>query len=218
MSQVPPSIPPSVPPSDRTSGQQQPQRPSQAELESFFAPEPRKTNVLAVTSLICGILACVPFLTGIAAIITGVMGMRKANDPRYGGRGIAIAGLVLGVLSVLLWATSGGGFWALFKATEAPRALAATFVRDVSAGDLDTAMASAGPLVTPAELRELNEMMQEWGAFQELTSANTSIQTRPGVTQCELSGTAEFTQATRAFEMTLIKQGDEWKVAGVRFP
>lgn len=211
MSQVPPSGPHSSPP-------QQPPRPTPEEIDSFFAPEPRRSNVLAVTSLICGLLACVPFVTGIAAVITGALGIRKANDPRYGGRGIAIAGLVLGVMSILLWAMFGGGFWALFKATEAPRALAATFVRDVSAGDINSAMAVSGPLVTATELRELSSTMQEWGSFRELTSANTSIQTRPGMTQCELSGTAEFTQATRAFEMTLVKQGDEWKVAAVRFP
>jgi hypothetical protein len=187
-------------------------------LESFFAPEPRRANALAVISLICGIVACVPFLTGIAAVITGALGIRKANDPRYGGRGIAIAGLVLGVMSILFWGLFGTGIWGLFRATEAPRALAATFVRDVAAGDIEAAQANAGSLVTPGELEELSKSMETWGTFKELTSFNSSIQTRPGLTQCELQGTAEFSQETRAFEMTLIKQGEEWKVASVRFP
>jgi len=40
---------------------------------------------------------------GAAALITGFLGMRNAdNDPtRYGGRGLAIAGMVLGIVSFL---------------------------------------------------------------------------------------------------------------------
>jgi hypothetical protein len=216
MSQVPPSLPPPQP--------HQPQRPSQEQLDNFFAPEPRKANVLAVVSLICGVLGCVPFLTGVAAVITGALGLKKANDPRVGGRGIAIAGLVLGVLSVLFWALFGTGIWGLFRATEAPRKLAATFVRDLSAGNIESAQANAGPLMTPGELKQISDAMQDWGSFKEMTSFNSSIQTRPGLTQCDLVGTAEFSQATRAFEVTLIKQYDEttkaeeWKVVDVRFP
>jgi hypothetical protein len=211
MSQVPPSVPP--PPSQPP----QPPRPSREELDSFFAPEPRRANALAVVSLITGILACVPFVTGIAAIVTGILGLKKASDPRVGGRGLAITGLVLGVLSVLFWALFGTGIWGLFKATEEPRKLAATFVRDVAAGDFEAAQAAAGPLVTPGEIRELSDTMAGWGTFKQLTSFRSSIQTRPGQTECQLGGTAEFSQETKAFEMTVTKINDEWKVTYWRF-
>ena len=211
MSQVPPSVPP-------PSSPQQPPRATAEQLDNFFAPEPRKANVLAVTSLICGILACVPFITGITAMITGALGIKKANDPRYGGRGIAIAGLVLGAMSVLFWALFGGGFWALFKATNAPRDVAAAFVRDVSAGDIESAQSHTGQLVSADELKELSTLMQDWGAFKELNSFNRSIQSRPGQTECVIGGTAEFTQGTpRHYEITLVKQGEEWKVVEWRF-
>jgi hypothetical protein len=62
-----------------------------------------KSNPLAIASLICGCLLCVPFLPGIASIITGAIGMRKTKDPAVTGKGLAIAGLVLGILNVLLW-------------------------------------------------------------------------------------------------------------------
>jgi hypothetical protein len=40
---------------------------------------------------------------GMAAIITGFLGMKNAgNEPhKYGGRGLAIAGLVLGAISLI---------------------------------------------------------------------------------------------------------------------
>ncbi len=63
-----------------------------------------KSNPLAIASLICGCLLCIPLLPGIAAIVTGALGMRKTNDPAVTGRGMAIAGLVLGILNILGWA------------------------------------------------------------------------------------------------------------------
>lgn len=62
-----------------------------------------KSNPLAIASLICGCILCVPFLPGIAAIVTGAIGMRKARDPAVTGKGMAIAGLTLGVLNILGW-------------------------------------------------------------------------------------------------------------------
>jgi len=41
---------------------------------------------------------CVPFLTGLLAVIFGVVGMRRTRDRRVGGRGLAIAGLCLGIV------------------------------------------------------------------------------------------------------------------------
>jgi hypothetical protein len=68
-------------------------------METTTPPPVRQQNGLAVTSLVLGICslfcAC---LTGIAAVITGHIALNRANrDPlRYGGKGLAIAGLCLG--------------------------------------------------------------------------------------------------------------------------
>jgi prepilin-type processing-associated H-X9-DG protein len=57
----------------------------------------------AVASLITGIVSfCVPVLGSLAAIITGIVGIVKTSRPRVGGRGMAIAGLVLGLLSMFM--------------------------------------------------------------------------------------------------------------------
>jgi hypothetical protein len=58
---------------------------------------------LATTSLVLGLLSiCSGLLTGIPAVITGLMAFRRSRrDPaRYGGSGLAIAGLVLGSCSL----------------------------------------------------------------------------------------------------------------------
>jgi hypothetical protein len=67
----------------------------------------KREQGLAIASLVCGILSiacCGSVLTGIPAIVLGIISMNKEkNEPaRYGGKGMAIGGIVLGSLSVLI--------------------------------------------------------------------------------------------------------------------
>ncbi|WP_136313500.1 MULTISPECIES: DUF4190 domain-containing protein [Actinomyces] len=50
---------------------------------------------LGIASVCCGIF------TGIPAIILGYLGMQAANEGRANNKGMAIAGIVLGVLSIV---------------------------------------------------------------------------------------------------------------------
>jgi len=71
------------------------------------APAVRKTNSNAMAGLIFGLLAffcCCKFLFGPLGIIFSLIGLSQINrQPEYyEGRGLAIAGLVLSILSLLL--------------------------------------------------------------------------------------------------------------------
>lgn len=73
------------------------------------APRPIGTQPqtgLAITSLLLGILSllCFGFLAGIPAIICGHMarGRARRQPAQYGGSGFAVAGLVMGYVSVLV--------------------------------------------------------------------------------------------------------------------
>ncbi|MFD2794736.1 DUF4190 domain-containing protein [Promicromonospora vindobonensis] len=68
-----------------------------------YAPSPPK-NDLAVWSLVTGILSYVfcPLLLGIAAIITGTMSRRAADEGLANNRGMGTAGLILGWINVAL--------------------------------------------------------------------------------------------------------------------
>lgn len=76
----------------------------------FQPPAPGTAGVnqtLPIVSLVFGIvsLCCyVSPLTGIVALVTGYMGMKNANnDPRnYGGKGLAMAGMITGGIFLLL--------------------------------------------------------------------------------------------------------------------
>lgn len=97
--------------------QNQPSFPNPSYMTPNAFQSPNQT--LPVVSLILGIcgvvFCCYGFPFGIAALITGYLGYSNFNkDPnRYGGRGLAIAGLILGFISlielvlVLIFATLG---------------------------------------------------------------------------------------------------------------
>jgi hypothetical protein len=68
----------------------------------------QKTNVLAIVSLVSGIVCCIPVVSPAVAIITGVMAIKQidANPAGEKGKGLAIAGLILGGLSGVMWILS----------------------------------------------------------------------------------------------------------------
>jgi len=67
---------------------------------------PQETNSAAVASLVCGIAGwfLVPLLGGIGAVITGhvALGQIRQSGDRVKGRGMAIAGLVMGYTNIVV--------------------------------------------------------------------------------------------------------------------
>jgi hypothetical protein len=66
-----------------------------------------QNQTLAIVSLVLGILSllcCAWFLPGIAAVVLGFMAKNKAenNPDQYGGRGLALGGIITGGISVIL--------------------------------------------------------------------------------------------------------------------
>jgi hypothetical protein len=58
----------------------------------------------AVVSLVCGVLLCLGPVTGLTAIVAGVIAQRAARDnpTTVGGSGMALTGILLGVGNLLL--------------------------------------------------------------------------------------------------------------------
>jgi hypothetical protein len=63
-------------------------------------------STAAVVSLVCGVLLCLGPLTAIPAIVAGFLARRaiSADPAGTGGGGMAIAGMILGVLNLIGWA------------------------------------------------------------------------------------------------------------------
>lgn len=94
-----------------------PQTPTRAG-QQYAPPIARRTNRMAIWSLILSILT-LGGLGSIAGIWLGVAARRRIPMTGEGGRGLAIAGIIIGVLTLLFaiayWAffamhTGGGGY------------------------------------------------------------------------------------------------------------
>ncbi|MGM1016236.1 MAG: DUF4190 domain-containing protein [Actinomycetota bacterium] len=91
-----------------------PQAPSYGSYQGY--PQPQPTNGLALTSMITGIVGwiLIPILASIVAIVTGHMGLNQLRQKPAGGRGMAIAGLILGYSAIALWGVGIFFFLAIF--------------------------------------------------------------------------------------------------------
>jgi prepilin-type processing-associated H-X9-DG protein len=58
---------------------------------------------LAIASLVCGLLFFIPLLPGLLGVIFGIIGINQTRNGRAGGRGLAVAGLICGAVSLFFW-------------------------------------------------------------------------------------------------------------------
>ncbi len=74
----------------------------QAAPPPYAAPQ-RKTNGMAIAALVTGIASYVVGITSIPAIILGIVALNQIKkDPTQDGKGMAIAGIVLGSVFIVL--------------------------------------------------------------------------------------------------------------------
>ena len=95
------------------------QPPSAATVGPVAAPpRPAPTSGWSIAAFVCGLLGCT-IIGGLLAIIFAILGFRAAKRGRK-GRGFAIAGLVLGLLWIVIWIL--GIVFIVFAAREAVEA------------------------------------------------------------------------------------------------
>jgi hypothetical protein len=215
MSQVPP--PPQPPYPQQPYGQTP--TPGYAGPGAVAAQQQRRTSGAAVASLIFGILGCIPFITGLLAVICGILGIAKTKDPRYSGRGLAIAGLLLGLLSIVLWGVFGSGAYALYAYGKPARNTANQFARDLSAGDVQAAQSRCTPTVTREEIETAIKTMKPWGALKETTLPIFLMNKSTGSAEtAEVGPVAIFQNAPNvAYFAHLVKENGQFKVDGFFF-
>lgn len=78
----------------------------------MFEGEPERTSIAGILSLVLGLIGCCTFVTapiGLLLAIVGIVGISRSRG-RVGGMGFAIAGLIISLLSCMLWLGALLGF------------------------------------------------------------------------------------------------------------
>lgn len=110
--------------------------------------EPERTSIAAILGLVCSCIGCcfgVTAVIGLFLSIFGIVGISRSKG-RIGGMGFAIAGLLVGLLMLVLWiaayASVSFGFNWVEKNAAAPTV---AVLEDIEAGNFDAARAGMGP-------------------------------------------------------------------------
>ena len=64
----------------------------------YPAAQQRRTNSLAIASLVCGICGFIYLIPAVLGIIFGVVALRQVNRDKTDGRGMALTGIITGSL------------------------------------------------------------------------------------------------------------------------
>jgi len=180
-------------------------------------PMGKRSNGWGIASLVCGILLCIPFLTGLLATVFGIVGIRKARDPQVGGKGLSIAGLVLGIVNILVWALFGAGILALLTGTKEQRNVARQFFNDLAAGNVAAAQAKTTSNVTPQQLQSAVDTLKSYGQLKDVTLFGVEVNASAGSrTTTEVAGAMTFSGKGVGVRATLVKEGDVYKVHDFR--
>jgi uncharacterized membrane protein len=120
--------------------------------------EPERTSVMAILSLVLGILGCCTLVTAPVGVLLGIFGLFgiSRSKGRVGGSGLAIGGVIVSILAMAIWLGIVFGFGGMLKmfvtqfggSTE-------TLLVDIQNGDYDAAralLASPGADATDEDL------------------------------------------------------------------
>ncbi|WP_428937629.1 DUF4190 domain-containing protein [Fontivita pretiosa] len=190
--------------------QMPPQQPPPTSYGAFPPPGAARTNGMAVASLICGLLICVPVLTSLLAIVFGILGIRKANQTQVGGKGMAIAGLVLGVLGILGWVSFGTasymGFHALKDRVLQPaEQTGSAFFTSLAEGDTAKAQSYTTGKLSSAELESLSAQLKGLGSFKDFSISRFDADSSGGNSiHIVVAGSANFQNGSKRFTATLV--------------
>lgn len=188
---------------------------------SQYAPSPgmpaARTSGAAITSLVTGVIGCL-VITPFIAIITGIVGIISTKKPNVKGRGMAIAGLILGVLWLGGIGVFGGAIFAVFANSKAPAAQAKAFTMDLSNDQIPAALAKSEGM-SEEELTGLAATIKTWGGVKDITIVAPTVNNNNGKITWKIVGVASFNSTDpKAVEYVIDKKSDDnYKVTGIHF-
>lgn len=127
-------------------------------------PTPQRTSIMAIFSLVLSLICCIPGLGLLGALfgIGALVGISSSRG-RVGGKGLAITGIVIGLIVTTLWVLAAYGFSAMAGKMGAY----AQIVQSAESGDTGGVQAwmTSGP--SDAQIGSFaTDFASDWGAYQ----------------------------------------------------
>ena len=129
--------------------------------------EPPRTSGLAISSLVCSLIFCCPLTTIIGPILGMIAFVTIGSNPNRRGKGLAITGIILGILMTALQSWAGFLLYSklILPVLEGPKTvLVAGFANDISG--FRGGLAGGGAGVSDEEIKEfIDELRSRYGEF-----------------------------------------------------
>jgi len=189
-----------------------------AEFGQSQKPRPvRRSSGMALASLVCGVMFCIPLIPSVFATIFGMIALRETRDRSVSGRGLAITGTILGVFGTGLWLLVGALFYLglnqYFIEKSEVEVVSKAFLQDLGDGKLDAALARSMPGIDRKPLEEASLAMKPWGPLNSLVGTYTPILTRrQDELRWKVDADAIFSRGSCEVMIELVKDGSPYRV------
>jgi uncharacterized protein DUF4190 len=181
----------------------------------YSAPYESRMSGLAITSLVLGILICIPALTGLASIGFGIGGIAVTRNPAVRGRGMAIAGLILGILNIFFWAGAGGFWWETVRPI---RAASHQFVYDMAAGNTAAVTAECTNPIGPTQITNAQAWFKQKPPVAGTSITYSNVQDNMGMNTGSVVMVIHFNDGSSSVaQINLIELTAGWKVTNFQF-
>jgi len=172
-----------------------------------------RMNIPAVVSLVLGFVGfCLPMLPGLLAMIFGYFGIKRSRDETVGGRGSAIAGIVLGLLSIVLWLAILVPMTTTWLRSRPQEALARQFIADLSHRDIESASKLAAVTFGWDHMQELSDRLNTYGEFKSVNFRGYVYSVVNNIEQWTLTGDAYYAKDYAPFTLITVRQEGQWRV------
>ncbi|MGA2496576.1 MAG: DUF4190 domain-containing protein [Tepidisphaeraceae bacterium] len=192
-----------------------------------FPPPAAKTSGLAVASLVCSLILCIPLL-GLVGAILGIAALGATKRPGVRGRGLAIGGIIVGIMVTFMWIAGVIGTVAGFKQISGVADQPVTaFIADYNKGNdraiYDAASADFRKSVSYVNLHEILEAARtQWGTcsrmgtWEMMTGGGFNVNINNDRMEANLP--LRFAKAgPRKVDWTFRKENGKWLMISVRF-
>jgi hypothetical protein len=171
----------------------------------YSLPSQSRTSVAAVISLVSGLVFCIPGLTGLIAVITGIVGIATTGNPAVKGRGMAIAGLILGILSLVGWGAIAVVGVSAYQKARPQQTFAQQFVADLVSGKVDQCIQNSTSNIVPEQLKADSKQAQAWGSLQMNIAILQKLDYENGNSSVTFQGVAAFAGGQHKYSIVVVK-------------